>query len=259
MTSLKTTNRAQIEFLMDFDYNNVLGRLKFVLGVDSSLFANILVRNDYVIWSVRNDKVYIPLSEAEDATVVVVKNELKNRLNQLSVLISEDSLIGSYLSEIISYPSSEYVFYCQENGYLDIVLAGWGCKIQGEDSKVNLKVRKDEVHASEVETLDAKTDSGMKMESSYCLHEMMINSGTLESTKKLFSEEKNKRDEEKLKSATGWLIAIYIFASLGGWLGLVLGIYVYRNKKYKSSHRTLGLIGAILAILSIFLWKMALR
>lgn len=72
------------------------------------------------------------------------------------------------------------------------------------------------------------------------------------------------------KSATGWLIATYIFAILGGLFGLIIGLHVYRAtetiidpntnqyskvKKYKESHRTLGLVGAILAIVSIFCWK----
>lgn len=56
-------------------------------------------------------------------------------------------------------------------------------------------------------------------------------------------------------SATGWLIAIYIFAILGGLLGIAFGIMVYRNKKYKESHRTLGLVGAILATISLLIWR----
>lgn len=75
------------------------------------------------------------------------------------------------------------------------------------------------------------------------------------------------------KSATGWLIATYICAILGGLFGLVIGLYVYRAteiiidpntnqyrkvKKYKESHRTLGLVGAILAAVSIICWRIVL-
>jgi serine/threonine-protein kinase len=66
------------------------------------------------------------------------------------------------------------------------------------------------------------------------------------------------------KSATGWLVAIYIFAVLGGWLGVAFGISVYNNKvefvdgkkmpKYKQSHRTAALIGAILSGVSMIIW-----
>jgi serine/threonine-protein kinase len=61
------------------------------------------------------------------------------------------------------------------------------------------------------------------------------------------------------QSATGWLVAIYILAFCGllGFLGLFLGIMVYCSKitlpdgqkapKYKKSHRTAALIGAILS------------
>ena len=73
------------------------------------------------------------------------------------------------------------------------------------------------------------------------------------------------------KSATGWLIAAYIFAALGGYLGMIIGIMVFMAKekvkdpnggetkvlKYKKNHRTLGLIAAILSVISIFVWKFA--
>ena len=75
------------------------------------------------------------------------------------------------------------------------------------------------------------------------------------------------------KSGIGWLIATYIFALLGGYFGIVLGIFMYMAKekvlneetgkyeklpKFKSSHRKLGLLGAFLAIISVFIWKFAL-
>ena len=78
--------------------------------------------------------------------------------------------------------------------------------------------------------------------------------------------------EYEEKSAIGWLIAIYIFAALGGLLGVVFGVSTYMAKekvydpllgdyekvpKYKSSHRTLALIGALLSIVSIIVWQVA--
>ena len=75
------------------------------------------------------------------------------------------------------------------------------------------------------------------------------------------------------KSAIGLLIATYIFAALGGYLGIAFGIAVYFSKekiydkhlgtyekfhKYKKPHRILGLIGAILSMVSIVIWNIAL-
>lgn len=67
------------------------------------------------------------------------------------------------------------------------------------------------------------------------------------------------------KSAIGWLIAIYIFAVLGGLFGLIFGMMVYRNKvvlkdgtkvyEYKQQHRVLALIGAILSVISMIIWR----
>lgn len=65
------------------------------------------------------------------------------------------------------------------------------------------------------------------------------------------------------KDATGWLIAAFTFAVLGGLLGLVFGLTVYNSKiqytdgrkvpKYKKDHRTLGLAAAVLSCISFIL------
>lgn len=67
------------------------------------------------------------------------------------------------------------------------------------------------------------------------------------------------------EDATGWLIAVYVFAVLGGFLGVIIGTRVHQKKillpdgqkvyKYKESHRTAAMIGTILSCLSIFFWK----
>ena len=76
-------------------------------------------------------------------------------------------------------------------------------------------------------------------------------------------------ENQDRQSATGWLIATYIFAILGGVIGLILGLRVFSAKevlvneegeresvpKYKDSHRVIGLVGAILAGISTIIWK----
>ena len=69
------------------------------------------------------------------------------------------------------------------------------------------------------------------------------------------------------------MVATYIFALWGGYLGFICGFAVFFTKekvldprtqtyekvpKYKKMHRALGLIGAILSIISIFIWKFAI-
>lgn len=94
----------------------------------------------------------------------------------------------------------------------------------------------------------------------------------------------------KGKSATGWLIAIYFFAILGGILGfgldsyvgvvichllaMCLGFYVfivtevkfdpmtrrtYKLKKYKSSHCLLAQLGVILTVIIYGCWKLYIK
>lgn len=71
------------------------------------------------------------------------------------------------------------------------------------------------------------------------------------------------------KSATGLLIATYLFSALGGFLGFVFGFHIFRAslvssdgtrvKKYKKSHRTAGLIGGILGVISFIAWQAAIQ
>lgn len=75
-------------------------------------------------------------------------------------------------------------------------------------------------------------------------------------------------DDSLNENATGWLAAAYVFAILGGLLGIIFGMQVARAKqkqpdgtkiyKYKKSHRTLGIIAAIIAAISMIIWKVSL-
>ena len=50
MNVLKTVGKREIKFLMDFDYNNILGRLKFILRSESSFFADVQIRQTDITW-----------------------------------------------------------------------------------------------------------------------------------------------------------------------------------------------------------------
>ena len=66
--------------------------------------------------------------------------------------------------------------------------------------------------------------------------------------------------------ATGWLIAVYVFAILGGGIGLGLGLYVANRQvrlpdgrkayKYQGSQRVGGLIGAGISLVMMILWQL---
>lgn len=70
------------------------------------------------------------------------------------------------------------------------------------------------------------------------------------------------------KNATGWLIAAFVFAILGGFFGICLGVIVASSKQkqsdgskiyvYKKSHRQLGMVAAVLAAISMFVWKLSI-
>lgn len=127
MSILKTIEKEKFKFLMDFDYNNVLGRLKFVLGKDASFFADIRVRQNDVTWSTKDDKEYGSFTEANESEKQIIKEKVDEQIEKLSVVISGDSLIGPHTDKIISFPSNQYIFYTIKNGVYDVILTGWGC------------------------------------------------------------------------------------------------------------------------------------
>lgn len=127
MSVLKTIEKTKVKFLMDFDYNNVLGRLKFVLGKDASFFADIRVKQNDVTWSTKDDKEYGAFTDANDLEKQIIKEAVDDQIEKLSFIISGDSLIGPYADKIMSFPSNQYIYYTVKDGAYHVILTGWGC------------------------------------------------------------------------------------------------------------------------------------
>lgn len=135
MKTLKSATKSEVQLLMDFDYNNVLGRIKYVLGKEASLFSDILIKNSEIHWMVRDDSTYVSLTELSSKVQSEVKGALSGRISYVSGIISGDSLIGAHFDKILSYPSDEYVFVKEGKGNGDIIITGWGCKSSALDNK----------------------------------------------------------------------------------------------------------------------------
>lgn len=128
MSILKTIEREKITFLMDFDYNNVLGRLKYALGKEASFFADIRVRKNDVTWSTKDFIEFKSLSEASENEKDEIRTLVDSQIEKIKSYISKDSLIGDLNSQITTYPSEQFVYYAHINGVFKVVLTGWGCK-----------------------------------------------------------------------------------------------------------------------------------
>ena len=135
MKILKTVTKDQVHFLMDYDYNNVYGRIKYVLGKEAVLFSDIHVKNSEVHWVVRDDAEYVAFSELPSEKVSIVKNLLSEKISYVINVLSGDSLIGNHIAKITTYPSDDYVFVKESNGEFNVVIAGWGCKSSAQDNK----------------------------------------------------------------------------------------------------------------------------
>lgn len=140
MGILKTAKRKDVKFLMDYDYNNILGRLKFDLGQDAFFFADIQVRKTDITWSTKSNLEYKPLGEASETEKQAIRESVETQIHRISKIIAVDTLIGNVVNQITTFPSEQYVFYALYNGNYTIIVAGWGCLLleQYEINKNNI-------------------------------------------------------------------------------------------------------------------------
>lgn len=71
------------------------------------------------------------------------------------------------------------------------------------------------------------------------------------------------------KPGTGWLIAGYIFALLGGLLGVIIGAHLAFSKiisadgqkipRYVTSTKNQGIVIFLIAIVSMIVWNIVIR
>ena len=142
---VKTIKKNDVKFLMDFDYNNVLGRLKLVLGSEVSIFADVRVKHSDVNWYIPEGIEYIPLSETNGELAKVGRERLRVILDNLRSKIKQDALLGSHVDRILSYPSEDFVYFCQKNDEYSFVITGWGCQLEHNLSAANVSKTQEDV------------------------------------------------------------------------------------------------------------------
>lgn len=256
---------------MDFDYNNILGRLKFVLGKDASFFADTLVRRNDIIWSTKERKEYESLASVSENERQILKERFGDRIAQLSAIISEDTLLGPHVQTIMSFPSEEFIYYYVDGGIYNFILTGWGCsttekeimeepvdKNASEDSNVSEEsdVDSDVVTASgkdnvddvgETESVQRDEDDKLEEESAPVAEDEL--------------EEKNLDEHayssEWLKQNThirGWL-SFFLFAiAVGGLVSAVYPIATFDSADYAGDMW----LGAVDILTGVFLLGIAL-
>lgn len=139
MNVLKTVGKREVKFLMDFDYNNILGRLKFILRSESSFFADVQIRKTDITWSTRSNLEYKPFCEASETEKQTVRKSLDAKKQKISKMIADDALIGNVVNQITTFPSEQYVYYAPLGNSYNIVIAGWGCSLMGNQCEENVK------------------------------------------------------------------------------------------------------------------------
>lgn len=257
MKTLKSATKSEVQLLMDFDYNNVLGRIKYVLGKEASLFSDILIKNSEIHWMVRDDSEYVPLTELSSDVQSEVKGALNGRLSYVSGIISGDSLIGAHSEKILSYPSDEYVFVKDGKGNGDIIITGWGCKSLLHESQKSSDASekpiveepaKDEAMNTEPtdsritsednieNTTDFKEVEGVSVERSQIEENVnLTDSAVSDDTLEMDEFDEPKYTSEWLKSNTeihGWLSFFFFAIILGGLISAIYPIATYNAADY---------------------------
>lgn len=267
MSILKTIEKEKVKFLMDFDYNNVLGRLKFVLGKDASFFADIRVRQNDVTWSTKDDKEYGSFIEANESEKQIIKEKVDEQIEKLSAVISGDSLIGPHTEKIISFPSNHYIFYTIKNGVYDVILTGWGCDTTEpkdedgdvEENHVNVSPESVEPDNEKADTdngieVDENSDTPMETEKetpNNNIDETPIEANT-EEEGELETDEFGEPiyTSEWLKDNTnihGWLSFFFFAIAVGGLISAIYPIATFNAADY-AGNIWLGAIDILLGI-----------
>lgn len=267
MKTLKSATKSEVQLLMDFDYNNVLGRIKYVLGKEASLFSDILIKNSEIHWMVRDDSEYVSLAELSSDVQSEVKGALNGRLSYVSGIISGDSLIGAHSDKILSYPSDEYVFVKDGKGNGDIIITGWGCKSLLHESQKSSDASEKPIveepvkdEAMNTELTDSRTTSGDNNENTTDFKEVedvlaersQIEEENVNLTDSAVSDDTLEMDEfgelkytsEWLKSNTeihGWLSFFFFAIILGGIISAIYPIATYNAADYGYN----GWLGAV--------------
>ena len=267
MSILKTIEKEKVKFLMDFDYNNVLGRLKFVLGKDASFFADIRVRQNDVTWSTKDDKEYGSFTDANDSEKKIIKEAVDEQIEKLSAVISGDSLIGPHTDKIISFPSSQYIYYTIKNGVYDVILTGWGCDTTEpkdedgivEENHVNVSpesVEPDNEKEDSKDSIEQDDDSDIPMatgnETSTDNIEEIPNEANTEEEGELETDEFGEPiyTSEWLKDNTnihGWLSFFFFAIAVGGLISAVYPIATFNAANY-AGNMWLGAIDILLGV-----------
>ena len=268
MSTLKTIEKEKVKFLMDFDYNNVLGRLKFVLGKDASFFSEIRVRQNDVTWSTKDDKVYGAFIDASDSEKQLIKESVDNQIEKLSSIISGDSLIGPHTEKIISFPSNQYIYYTVKDGVYNVILTGWGCdttepKEKDETPKQEQTPDKTALIVEPEEDISIMSETESKQEEPT---PKIIEEPTAQNTPEVIEEESTTEENDSgleadefgepiytsewLKENTnihGWL-SFFLFAiAVGGIISAVYPIATFNAADY-AGNMWLGAIDILLGI-----------
>lgn len=268
MSILKTIEKEKVKFLMDFDYNNVLGRLKFVLGKDASFFADIRVRQNDVTWSTKDDKEYGSFTDANESEKQIIKDKVDEQIEKLSAIISGDSLIGPHTEKIISFPSNQYIYYTIKDGVYDVILTGWGCDTtEPKEEEAKVQETKSEESAPIVDLQESERpsedDSSQKEQSSEEEQKQEpCQQDNIEETRDETETEDNdngiETDEfgepiytsEWLKENTnihGWLSFFFFAIAIGGLISAISPIATFNAADY-AGNMWLGAIDILLGI-----------
>jgi hypothetical protein len=223
MGTLKTIEKKKIRFLMNFDYNNILGRLKFVLGKEASFFANIRVRQNDISWSSGDDIGAKSLSDASEIEKQTIRESIDDQIVKINNKIEKDDLIGAYAKQITTYPSEEFVYFTQVNGKYKIVLTGWGCL---EDTKENHEIKKRPDISQNDNSISGNNQSNLSVPQSIMDDSTRIDSSASKQGTFINGNIKTNLHKEENKRSKKDILKSIILVLLAAFIALIIPIFL---------------------------------
>lgn len=128
MKQLVKVNNSELSFRLNLNYNNVFARLKMLLGVKASVFADLVTKSTYTIWYTDGERDFRRMSDAPEEMRLVLETEFQKKIQQIAKELKSSSELLAYVDDILEVPDESFVFYTEMEGQYDFVLAAWGCR-----------------------------------------------------------------------------------------------------------------------------------
>ena len=124
MDVMKVSIEALHKLISDVDYGEIYDTLKVTLPKENFIFAEFRIGSGYYLWR-SNDDGWICVENAPFAIVEKVRQECVSQFANIRTQLNLP-VDNNLIDHVLTIPSDEFLFYCQEGDNIKILLTAWG-------------------------------------------------------------------------------------------------------------------------------------